>query len=1234
MSLDLQRSSFRGRSLIEASAGTGKTWTLTALYARLLLEQQLNVSQILVVTYTTAATAELRERIRSRLAELLAVYEGTPSADKFLTELHQRHPGDAAKRRLLLAVHGFDEAAIFTIHGFCQRALQDATFEAGGDFDSELTQDDREVLDALFSDAWRHELAAADPAWACYLVKQKITPAWLRQRLRNHLGKPYLRIEPRGAVSSAQLNAASGLWQPAAQLWHAGGQGFIELLLAHGGLSQSTHKTVKCAQWAAELDSYFADSAALFEAPDALVKFGSAALLKATKKGQDAPTHAIAEALDSLSAALELALPEGAERLIALQVRLLDQLNIDLPARKAAQRLLAFDDLLNRLNEALHGPVGTDLAATLRNRYPLALIDEFQDTDPVQYQIFDHIYPKQTQATEPGVASGSMARQASSEDRDSTSSTARSERETDAASESRSSPSPGDLCFVGDPKQAIYGFRGADLNTYKQARAAAERSYNLPFNYRSTPELIGALNLLFDRPQPFAEDGLDYPPVSAGTKSRAQLVLPNLQEADGAPLSLVWLGDEPLSKGRADQLVAVDCAQRIAALLAASAQGTAYFAADGARTALKGGDIAVLVASHREAASIANELALRGVPSVRRGRDSVWASEEAGELAAVLAAYSEPGREGVLRYALATRLLGHDGAYLARCLDDVACWDSERDKAETYHQLWQQHGFMRAFRLWLDKERVAETLLASLDGERRLTNLLHLAELLQTESLQRPGLEALLSWFNAQRSSEGAGEDAVLRLESDAERVQIVTIHTSKGLEYPLVFCPFLWNGKLLGKFTDSARCHAEDGQPLLDLGSAQLEQNLQRARREMFAEKLRLTYVALTRARDRLWLHWGPVALPKTVKSTGLLPDEGLHSSALAWLLHGRELRGVDALGELGAYLNEQSGAALAAELDQLVSASHGLLGRQPLLLREAQAGGEQRAQPPAALQKFNRSLSSSWRVGSFSGLAAGMHMEAPDRDGLQMPDASEPGSGFFGFPRGARAGTCLHAILEDWARGKGSLSTLVAPALTAHGIDAALWAETALSQLQLVLDSDLDGAGLSLAALKPARRLPELGFTFPVGELQVHRLRAILSDPAHGLAEPLREAATRLEFDSLKGYLKGFIDLTFEHDGRWYILDYKSNWLGPDASYYGGERLLQALAGEHYYLQYLIYLVALRRFLRQRLSDFRDEQLGGAYYLFLRGMPQAGVYFARPSDVLLDALDQLFEEGRHVAA
>ncbi len=1177
-SLNLLHDSFTGRSLIEASAGTGKTWTLTALYARLLLEKQLSVSQILVVTFTTAATAELRERIRKRLAELLAVYEQGPGSDDLLNRLHAQYPDAASHRRLLLAVHGFDEAAIFTIHGFCQRALQDAAFEAGDDFDNELTHDDREIIDALLADLWRHELASAEPEWAAFLVQQKITPQVLRQRLRNHLGKPYLRIEPQPGTRS-EMSALRAAWQQAQRLWRSESAGWLAQLKAFDGFKSNMCNAVKLGVWQAELDGYFSDAAALFSKIEAHRRLAREGLNKASKKGCEAPANPLAAALQELCDALDAAQPEAEQRLIDLQVRLIHQLNEQLPARKAAQRLLAFDDLLNKLQQALQSEGCEHLASTLRTQYPVALIDEFQDTDPVQYRVFHRIYQD-----------------------------------------------VGDLCFVGDPKQAIYAFRGADLATYLKARSEAARQYSLATNHRSTPELIAALNQLFDRPMPFAEKGLDYQQVGASNKARAQLVLPRIEDETDAPLALVWLDNDYLGKGEAGALVARDTARRIAAVLSASSRGEAYFEQDGTRTPLKGGDIAVLVASHRQAGEVAAELAARGVPSVRRGKENVWHSEEADELSAVLAAYAEPGREGALRYALASRLLGRSAADLAACSEDAQAWDREREAAERYHQLWQQQGFMRAFRAWLDEQHVAPRLLALVDGERRLTNLLHLAELLQTESLQRPGLEQLLAWFNAQRSAEAHGEDALLRLESDAERVQIVTIHTSKGLEYPLVFCPYLWDGALLRQHEDIS-CHADDGTPLLDLGSEQFDVHRERARHERFAEKLRLTYVALTRARDRLWLHWGPVDCKP--KKDGTLGDSGLHSSALAWLLHGRGLPGKDALIELAGHLQSLSPQELRAEIEHLITSSQGQMAIQPLRESEASAAGEQRAPAPQQLATLQRSLHSAWRIGSFSGLAAGMHMEAPDRDGLVLPDASEPGTGFFAFPRGARAGTCLHAILEDWARGKGALNELIEPGLSGHGISSD-WQAVALAHLQQVIDADLDGQGLTLAGLNPSRRLPELGFTFPLAGLDVQRLRAILCDPAHGLAAPMREAAARLEFDSLKGFLKGFIDLTFEHDGRWYIADYKSNWLGPDASYYGGERLLQALAAEHYYLQYLIYLVALRRFLRQRLDDFQNEQLGGAYYLFLRGMPSAGVYFSRPSDELLDALDTLFAEGR----
>ncbi|MBX9712552.1 MAG: UvrD-helicase domain-containing protein, partial [Pseudomonadaceae bacterium] len=794
----------------------------------------------------------------------------------------------------------------FTIHGFCQRALQDAAFEAGGDFDNELTHDDRELLDALLADLWRHELAAAEPEWAAFLVQQKVTPQSLRQQLRNHLGKPYLRIEPR-PVASSEMSGLRSAWQRARDSWQIESAAWLAQLKACDGFKSNMCNAAKLGVWQLELDGYFSDSAALFSKTEAHQRLSREGLLKASKKGASVPESPLAAALQDLCDALAAAQPEAEQRLIDLQVRLIGQLNEQLPQRKAAQRLLAFDDLLNQLQQGLYGEGGEHLASTLRAQYPVALIDEFQDTDPVQYQVFHRIYAEQ-----------------------------------------------GDLCFVGDPKQAIYAFRGADLATYLKARDEAARQYSLATNHRSTPELIAALNQLFDRPMPFAEPGLSYPPVGASDKVRAQLVLPVVEDEADAPLSLVWLDDDYLGKGAAGTLVARDTARRIAALLAASAVGEAYFDASGERTALKGGDIAVLVASHRQASDVAAELAARGVPSVRRGKENVWHSEEAGELAAVLAAYAEPGREGALRYALASRLLGRSAADLAACQEDARAWDEEREAAERYHQLWQQQGFMRAFRAWLDEQQVAPRLLALVDGERRLTNLLHLAELLQTESLQRAGLEQLLSWFNAQRSAEAHGEDALLRLESDAERVQIVTIHTSKGLEYPLVFCPYLWDGALLRQHEDIT-CHADDGTPLLDLGGEQFDEHRERARHERFAEKLRLTYVALTRARDRLWLHWGPVDCKP--KKDGSMSDSGLHSSALAWLLHGRQLSGADALVELAEHFQQLSPSGLRAEIDQLSAASQGHMAVQALRDTEASAAGERRAVPPAQLGQLKRS-------------------------------------------------------------------------------------------------------------------------------------------------------------------------------------------------------------------------------------------------------------------------------------
>lgn len=1173
--LDLIDSPFDGRSLIEASAGTGKTWTLAALYVRLLLERRLAVGNLLVVTFTKAATAELRQRIRDRLVALLRVYTEGPGPDESLNRLQARFADDDSRRRLLLAVHGFDEAAIFTIHGFCQRALQDAAFEAGGDFDCQLSGDDGEQIQALLKDLWRREMVTANAIWAGYLGKAKITPLRLAQELRPHLGKAFLQIEPRPQAPPPWPDLA-GIWAAAGRLWQAASGPWLGELAAHGGLNQNSHKKANLAIWQAQLDAYFAHQSGLLDAPVGLKKLRAEALRKGTNKGHVAPVNRLAEALEQLAQMLELTLQQCDQRLVQLRIHLLHALNSEMPKRKAAQRLLAFDDLLNQLYQALSGPGGEQLTLCLRQRYPVALVDEFQDTDPTQYGIFSLIYP----------------------------------------------PAMGvDLCLVGDPKQAIYAFRGADLATYLRAREEAARHYSLAINHRSSASLLAALNQVFQRPLPFAEERLDYVPVSAAERPRPHLSL----AMPSAPLSLVWLGDEPMGKGLAGQQAARDTAARIAELLAGAAGGRALFQIEGsASRPLQGGDIAVLVYSNRQASLMAEALDASGVASVRRGRDSVWHSEEAENLAAVLAAYAQPSRQGLLRYALASRLLGRSPRHLDPDQPDSGAWDEECVRAEGYHRLWLERGFLPLLHTWLEQEGVAQRLLRLADGERRLTNLLHLGELLQRESLVRPGPGRLLAWFAEQRRDQAPDEDALMRLESDAERVQIVTIHSAKGLEYPLVFCPFLWDGSLLKK-DQPASCHDEQGRPLLDFGGADYQEHQRQARREAFAERLRLAYVALTRARDYLWVHAGPIDCAVHT-GNGAVQDQGLHTSALAWLLHGRQLSGPDPLAALAAHLAEQSPEGLRGELESLAASSRGAIALLPTKQAAADPLAAPRGLPPVALSHLGRRLNSVWRISSFSALAGGRHAEGADRDNLPTLDPSQPGSGFFGFPRGVRAGTCLHAIFEDWARGKAPMATLVCAALRTHGIDPALWQETVAEQLSKVVHSDLDGQGLTLAGLSPRQRLPEISFTFPVRDLDMARLRQLLQDPAMGLEESARTAAGRLTFERLAGYLKGFIDLVFQHQGLWYIADYKSNWLGPEAAYYDQERLAQAIADEHYYLQYLIYLVALRRFLRQRLAAFDSSMLGGAWYLFLRGMPQAGVYFSRPRDELLDGLDALF--------
>ena len=1179
--LDALHCELSGVNLIEASAGTGKTWTIAALFTRLLLEERdgappPTIEQILVVTYTKAATAELRDRLRQRLAELAAVFDGSVSSDGFLLAMAERFAEPAARelarQRLTAAITGFDAAAIYTIHGFCQRVLTDAAFESGQTFTAELIADDAERLTEVVDDFWRRRVVA-DALLARVLAEAGQTPdSWLAE-VRPFLAKPYLHaVAPALTPLDASLAQVDAAWQCLAgdaELVRSG----LELLCATEGFKANVYGPAQLQRVAGLLQRLTADAGLpLLSGGDKkqLDKLTPAALAKGMKKGFVAPGHALFDAVALWLAAWDAHLANVTAHVAALKLELIGWVDAELARRRASERTRSFDDLLTDLAAALEHPdSGPLLAEHVARSFKVALIDEFQDTDPVQYSIFRACFV------------------------------------------GRDCP----LFLVGDPKQAIYSFRGADIFAYLSARHDAARHYTLDTNRRSAKPLVAAVNALFGRERPFVLDDIDYPAVSAAPSSGWRL-----EVDDGrAPLSFQWLDFTATAKGASKQMAMDNAAEasadEIVRLLTLAGEGRARLLAEDKQRPLVGGDIAVLVATHRQGERVRQALSARGVPSVALTQESVFASAEAQDLLALLRAWAEPASEGRLRSALASELFGLDAAALMARVDDEPAWEAQLAANAEDHRRWREHGFMAAWRGFFGRERLAERLLPLPDGERRLTNLAHLAELLQRESEERQGMAPLLAWFEGRVATPPGGEEALLRLESDAALVKIVTIHTSKGLQYPVVFCPFLWDGKLDNKETAFWRFRRDDASWLAPDSVADDGVRLL-ARTETLAEKLRLLYVALTRAQYRQYIAWGWV--------------QGMATAALSWLLHGRSAEALPELEQLA--LNP---AVLEADLASLLAAHAGELGRieaSPLALR---LPPRQHAEAALTAQPFTRKLYTPWRVASFTSLSAGAHgstpaaAERPDHDhgALALDDDGNTVFDRFAFPRGARAGTCLHAMLEriDFAAADDALRATATEQLKRAGF-AEHWQEAALDMLRRTLTVPLD-EGICLAGVPAGRRLVELEFTLPVTRLDVAALVGVLTDPANGLAEPLRDAAATLDFYRVVGYLKGFIDLVCEANGCWYLIDYKSNHLGHDAAAYHHDALLASVAREHYYLQYLLYCVALRRYLAARGIDFATR-FGGVRYLYLRGLtPEGGgVWRDRPSARLIERLDALF--------
>jgi exodeoxyribonuclease V beta subunit len=1195
-----------GIALIEASAGTGKTWNICGLYLRQLLEKDLPVSRLLVVTFTRAATAEIEARIRARILAALRTLEGSAAGDDSFTVsllAAARSAGvdeEEMERRLRDALASFGEAAIFTIHGFCQRALADTSFSAGLPQTFEVSEDDADLRLDVARNFWRREFSNVEPTFADYLLDCGDSPERWAEWLKKARTRPLAEVRWDKETADSRDEGSSFLtacekvartYSEACRLWDGGEAPRQTIIDARdkGALNKSSYNTnaVETAfgQWSkclATNDTRYKVS----QDKDKRPLFGAAALAK-TNKGHVAPVHPFFEAAQNLlDACGQLDAKLEMERRRTLR-RFIENAGDELRARKQAERRISYDDILWNTHQAIiHRPW---LAATLHARYPAALIDEFQDTDPVQLAIFQGIY----------------------------------------ANEHRH----GNLFLVGDPKQAIYSFRGADLHTYLGAHELADVHYTLEINRRSTPELVAACNRLFGaNPGTFMKEDIDFRPVRA---SEPQKFLEGDREA-ALRLWRIPCGDDgrQLPREAAFERAAAASAAEIARLLAKGRQGESRI--DG--RALAPADFAVLVRSHNQGSRMREALADKGVGSVELSQRSVFASFEAEELERVLAAIADPARERLRKAALATVLMGWDAGALAKLAEDDDEFVRQFERFNDWHEDWQRRGFAFMLWRWMAESQVAERLLALEDGERRLTNLLHLAELLQRE-VGGDSPEGVLRALASRCAGSAAGEDALLRLESDRNLVQIVTIHRAKGLQYGFVFCPFLFDGHPPKGQTEPMRLwHDESGGQVADWRRAPEDANTIKEilANERDAETMRLIYVALTRAVHRCVLVVG--CYDRKVGRSVSIKESA--RSLLNWMVAGA--------GQDAAQWRKSDIAP--DEIDShwraLADGSEGTITLEDLPSGEGEPlpWGEEK---PAFSAPHPPTVPEGWRMGSYSTLISGAIHEDAARDhdartaaaeSSGAPEAPVPEDDILRFPRGAAAGDCVHAMLEsiDFTRPE-THPAAIARALAAHPLRAA--EATALPRMLSNMLADVlatpllgdEDATLRLETVPPSRRLSEFGFTLPSPRLETGKLDDWLSANGYG--------DSRLAARDLTGYLKGYIDLVFEHAGRYWVLDWKTNTLGGTLSAYAPAALEAAMKQHGYHLQHLLYTVALHRYLRHTLPGYDyDQHVGGTLYLFVRGVRPGwrtegvptGVFRHRAPKAIIESLDALLT-GEH---
>ncbi len=1154
----------KGVSIIEASAGTGKTYTLCRIVLRLIVEKGIPIDRILAITFTQAATEELISRIRELLHDALAQLESGDIEESVLQELlgQGKIEANVARNRLHHSLEIFDDASISTIHGFCKRSLDFVSLESDIAFEANLEPVDDELIDRLQSEYIRINILEKSPLLSAAFIQ---TPAY-KKRLdtiaKECASHPYALLEPKPTEANIdQLEVAfETLLDSIGPLIES-----VDSFLPHLKKNGKFYKRLADPENIKSLEALAHRRFALLSDLKLISELTTAAWKTSLKKASEhLEVPAITEQVDTLFSEID-------RMFTSLIARYRDWLFDNLRAEKERRNVVSFNDLLHILNRALNDDQGDAVVQAINEQFDAALVDEFQDTDPTQYNIIQRLFGDGTKY----------------------------------------------LFFIGDPKQAIYRFRGADIFSYFNATETdIIKRIPLSDNYRSAPKLVQAVNTLFsESPDGFAFDKIQFQPASA--KRSTSIDLPLQIEAIGLDRP------NPLGQTASVNLLASIAAEDLAQRAINDPQ-------------LELGNIAFLVGTNREADALMDQFALRGIDCVLRAERSVFETEELDLMLQLLEALSNPSKRSAIRALLLTPIGGYGWS-------DLLDPDFEEQSQEIVGYLhdwsreWRSSNFDASFQRFLNLTGASRRLLGELGGERRFANLCQLSELLQSEALTRLSTpKHLYAWLHGKRDENvSSQEDWQTRLISDEGKPQIVTIHKSKGLQFPIVICPFLTLLRPRAK-REHALYHRSDSHQrlVIDLAPEKNSNALEQAEREEYAEQLRLIYVALTRAADECHIYLGPEESA---------PRQNPRPSSFSQLVLGSE-------------------KALALHAQKNIS--HFLLERiqefdSSCLTVNARPLPDTEALPQSLVQQSKRKAISvqarpinhslipiSERILSFSTITRMTHasesvLEEIDNDEIELkanPDPLAPiealetdtdGPSIFNLTKGAHTGNLFHSILEELDFQKPqTIADCVQQSFNRLRFGYPDYKRVVTETISRVVSVPLT-KGLSLNQISSERRVPEMEFAYPTSADTLRKIqKAFEAHPSPGIPSTWIETLSLKQTAVRASMLRGFIDLVFEHDQQLFILDWKTNHLGNQVEAYRRDALESAMSQHDYYLQYCLYCVALKRYIETRSPDIDYyDSFGGVFYLFLRGISEeeeSGIFFDRPSQKLLDALDK----------